>query len=49
MKNAVNFAYQNAFKNDIILLSPACASFGMYNNFEERGEDFKNCVLNLKK
>ena len=49
MKSAVNFAYQNALKNDIILLSPACASFGMYKNFEERGKDFKNCVLNLKK
>ncbi len=49
MKSAVNFAYHNAFNNDVILLSPACASFGMYSNFEERGTDFKNCVLNLKK
>ena len=49
MSDAVKLAYTNSSKNDVVLLSPACASFGMYKNFEERGNDFKNCVLNLKK
>lgn len=49
MVDAVNLAYCNSLKNDVVLLSPACASFGMYKNFEERGNDFKKCVLNLRK
>ena len=40
MKEAVNLAYELGEDNDNILLSPACASWGMYNNFEERGQDF---------
>ena len=48
MKEAVNLAYELGEDNDNILLSPACASWGMYNNFEERGQDFKDAVYGLK-
>lgn len=44
MKEAVETAKKIAKPGDTVLLSPACASWGMYNNFEERGEDFKNNV-----
>lgn len=48
MKEAVESAYRLGEDGDNILLSPACASWGMYKNFEERGRDFKNCVYDLK-
>jgi UDP-N-acetylmuramoylalanine--D-glutamate ligase len=44
LEEAVNKAYNIAEKNDIVLLSPASASFDMYKNFEERGDAFKNAV-----
>ncbi len=47
MKEAVYEGYKRARRDDIILLSPACASFDMYDNFEERGKDFKHCVEEL--
>lgn len=47
MKQAVSIARENAKKGDIVSLSPASASFGLYKNFEERGNDFKNLVKNL--
>jgi UDP-N-acetylmuramoylalanine--D-glutamate ligase len=40
MKEAVQTAFDKAFKDDIILLSPACASFDMYENYPQRGNDF---------
>lgn len=41
MEEAVEVAFVNAQKGDVILLSPASASWDMYKNFEERGDDFK--------
>jgi len=47
MNEAVGFSYQLAEKGDVVLLSPACASFNMFNNFEHRGEEFKKFVRSL--
>jgi UDP-N-acetylmuramoylalanine--D-glutamate ligase len=47
MSEAVIEAYRHAKKGGIVLLSPACASFDMYKNFEERGEVFTSCVKKL--
>lgn len=47
MKEAVNLAYENGMKGDSILLSPACASFDRFKNYEDRGDQFKECVRNL--
>lgn len=48
MQQAIDTARAEAKPGDIVSLSPACASFGMYKNFEERGVDFKTRVNNLK-
>ena len=48
MKEAVELAYSLGNAKDNILLSPACASWDMYNNFEERGQDFKDAVYGLE-
>ncbi len=45
MNEAVNAAKDLAVKGDIVLLSPACASFDMFKNFEERGEIFIKEVM----
>jgi len=41
MKEAVKISRTNSARGDIILLSPACASFGLFKNYKERGELFK--------
>ena len=44
MEQAVETAYKLSVPNDIVSLSPACASFDLYKNFAERGNHFKNLV-----
>ncbi len=47
MKEAVNHSYNIAEKDDVVLLSPACASFDLFNNYEDRGLQFKQEVRKL--
>lgn len=47
MDEAVKAAYQTAKKGDIVLLSPACASFDLFENYEDRGRQFKEEVRKL--
>jgi UDP-N-acetylmuramoylalanine--D-glutamate ligase len=47
MQEAVDKAYRLAQKGDTVLLSPCCASFDLFTSYEDRGNQFKNCVLNL--
>lgn len=47
MKEAVRAAYYLGSKGDTVLLSPACASFDLFNNYEDRGRQFKEAVRNL--
>ena len=49
MEDAVFKAYHAAKPDDIVLLSPACASFDMYNNYAQRGEAFCRAVVNLNR
>ena len=48
LEEAMDICYQNAVDGDAILLSPACASWGMFDNYEQRGEKFKEYARNLK-
>ena len=45
--DAVKTAFNFAEKNEIVLLSPACASFDLFNNYEDRGKKFKKAVNEL--
>ena len=47
MEDAVNAAYKMAKKGETVLLSPCCASFDLFKSYEDRGEQFKQCVRKL--
>jgi len=47
LEEAVRVARENAEPGDIVLLSPACASFDQYKNYEQRGEHFMNLVRQM--
>ena len=47
MPECVSRAFEMAQPGDTVLLSPACASWDMYDNFEQRGDHFKECVARL--
>ena len=47
MEEAVQKASQQAEAGDVVLLSPACASWDMFDNFEQRGEIFAQCARKL--
>ncbi len=49
MQDAVETASRAAQEGDLVLLSPACASFDMFRNFEHRGEVFRECVKELQR
>ena len=46
-KDAVQSAFHFASKGDVVLLSPACASFDLFKNYEDRGKQFKHAVKEL--
>ncbi|VAW99179.1 UDP-N-acetylmuramoylalanine--D-glutamate ligase [hydrothermal vent metagenome] len=47
LESAVSIAKNNATTGDIVLFSPACASFDMFNNFEHRGVEYTNLVRDI--
>ena len=47
MTEAVKIAHKLAEPKDTVLLSPACASFDLFKNYEDRGDQFKDAVRNL--
>ncbi|MGB5554312.1 MAG: UDP-N-acetylmuramoyl-L-alanine--D-glutamate ligase, partial [Flavobacteriaceae bacterium] len=47
MSEAIKVAYKIAERGDTVLLSPACASFDLFENYEDRGNQFKEAIKNL--
>ena len=48
-EKAVRAAFDSANQGDVVLLSPACSSFDLFDNYEQRGDMFREAVLKLKK
>ncbi len=48
LEEAVDLCYRNAKSGEAVLLSPACASWGMFRDYEERGRVFQECVRGLQ-
>lgn len=48
LEEAIDICYASAEAGDAVLLSPACASWGMFDNYEQRGDLFKEYVRSLK-
>ena len=48
VKELVRLALKSAKEGDVVLLSPACASFDLFKNYEDRGDQFRSAVLELK-
>ena len=49
LEEAVEWAWARAKAGEVVLLSPACSSFDMFENYQERGRRFKEIVNGLKK
>jgi UDP-N-acetylmuramoylalanine--D-glutamate ligase len=49
VEELVKMALQEAQKGDVVLLSPACASFDLFKNYEDSGDQFRKAVARLKK
>jgi UDP-N-acetylmuramoylalanine--D-glutamate ligase len=49
VKELVRIALQSARQGDVVLLSPACASFDLFKNYEDRGNQFREAVHELKR
>ena len=49
LEDAVHKAKEKADKGDVVLLSPACASFDMFADYIDRGNQFKSIVKNLER
>jgi UDP-N-acetylmuramoylalanine--D-glutamate ligase len=47
IRDAVSLGLRLADKGDVVLLSPACASFDLFKNYEDRGTQFKQAVQEL--
>lgn len=47
VQEAIQMAFENADPGDVVLLSPACSSFDLFLNYEDRGNQFKNAVRKL--